>query len=129
MANDGYVTLLHEVAARTLPLSRLEPVIGQERYDRLVSASDPLKSRLGQGIIWNINSTAVGGGVAEMLQVIVGYVADAGIPIRWLTIGGDPLFFGITKRLHKQNHGSADRSALVRSACAHHYEQVLPGNA
>jgi trehalose synthase len=129
VANDGYVTLLHEVATRTLPLSRLEPVIGQERYDRLVSASDQMKSRLGQRTIWNINSTAVGGGVAEMLQVIVGYVADVGIPIRWLTIGGDPVFFGITKRLHNQIHGAADGAALVSSADAHHYERVLAANA
>ncbi len=108
MANDGYVTLLHEVATRTLPLSRLEPVIGQERYDRLISAGDRLKNRLGERTVWNINSTAVGGGVAEMLQVVVGYVAGFGIPIRWLTIGGDPVFFGITKRLHNQIHGAAE---------------------
>jgi trehalose synthase len=129
VANDGCVTLLHEVATRTLPLSRLEPVIGKERYDRLVSAGDLLKNRLAQRTIWNINSTAVGGGVAEMLQVVVGYVADLGIPIRWLTIGGDPVFFGITKRLHNQIHGAADGTALVSSADAHHYEQVLAANA
>jgi trehalose synthase len=125
----GNVTLLHEVATRTLPLSRLEPVIGQERYDRLVSAGDALKTRLGQRTIWNVNSTAVGGGVAEMLQVMVGYVAGFGIPISWLTIGGDPVFFGITKRLHNQIHGAADGTAPVGSADAHHYEQVLAANA
>ncbi len=129
MANDGYVTLLHEVATRTLPLSRLEPVIGQERYERLISAGDRLKNRLGQRTVWNINSTAVGGGVAEMLQVIVGYVAGFGIPVRWLTIGGDPVFFGITKRLHNQIHGAAEGTALVSSADARHYEQVLAANA
>src|SRR5258706_4505159 len=125
MANDGYVTLLHEVATRTLPLSRLEPVIGQERYDRLISAGDRLKNRLGQRTVWNINSTAVGGGVAEMLQVIVGYVAGFGIPVRWLTIGGDPGFFGITNRLHNQIHGTAQGTGLVSSADSRHYEQVL----
>ena len=123
------MTLLHEVATRTLPLSRLEPVIGQERYERLIAAGDRMKNRLGHRTIWNINSTAVGGGVAEMLQVVVGYVAGFGIPIRWLTIGGDPVFFGITKRLHNQIHGADDGTALVSSADAHHYEQVLAANA
>ena len=123
------MTLLHEVVTRTLPLSRLEPVIGQDRYERLVSAGERLKIRLGQRTVWNINSTAVGGGVAEMLQVMVGYVAGFGIPIRWLTIGGDPVFFGITKRLHNQIHGAAEGTALVSSADAHHYEQVLAANA
>jgi len=129
VANDGCVTLLHEVATRTLPWSRLEPVIGKERYDRLVSVADQLKNRLAHRTIWNINSTAVGGGVAEMLQVMVGYVASFEIPVRWLTIGGDPVFFGITKRLHNQIHGAADGTALVSSADAHHYEQVLAANA
>jgi len=129
LANDGYVTLLHEVATRTLPLSRLEPVIGQERYERLVASGDRLKHRLDHRTVWNINSTAVGGGVAEMLQVIVGYVAGFGIPVRWLTIGGNPVFFGITKRLHNQIHGADDGTALVSGADAHHYEQVLAANA
>src|SRR5262249_16852639 len=52
-----------------------------------------------------------------------------GIPVGWLTIGGDPVFFGITKRLHNQIHGAADGTALVSSADAHHYEQVLAANA
>src|SRR5262249_60520757 len=84
----GVVTLLSDVSTRPLPLSRLESVIGRERYERLVSVGTSLQNRLGERTIWNVNSTAVGGGVAEMLQVIVGYVAGFGIPIRWTTIGG-----------------------------------------
>jgi trehalose synthase len=133
MTNDGVVTLLNEVSVRSLPLSRLEPVIGRERFDRLVSVGTSLRARLGERTIWNINSTAVGGGVAEMLQVIAGYVAGFGIPIRWTTIGGDREFFGITKRLHNQLHGrlrgAAGEDALVGTADANHYEQVLAANA
>jgi trehalose synthase len=123
------VTLLHEVAERRLPIARLEPVIGQERFDRLTAAAIRLKQRLGERTIWNVNSTAVGGGVAEMLQVIVGYVAGVGIPIRWITIGGDPAFFGITKRLHNQIHGADGDAAPLTSADARIYEQVLAANA
>ena len=54
--------------------------------------------------IWNVNSTAAGGGVAEMLQVLVGYVQDLDISIGWLVISGDAGFFAITKRLHNQIH-------------------------
>jgi len=129
----GVVTLLTDVSTRPLPLSRLESVIGRERYERLVSVGTSLQNRLGERTIWNVNSTAVGGGVAEMLQVIVGYVAGFGIPIRWTTIGGDPEFFGITKRLHNQVHGqlkgAAGGDALVGSGDAHHYQQVLAANA
>jgi trehalose synthase len=121
--------LVHEVPERALPLSRLEPAIGRERYGRLVTAGKLLKNRLGGRTIWNINSTAVGGGVAEMLQVLVGYVAGFGIPIRWTTVGGDPAFFGITKRLHNQIHAAIGEAEPVGAADASHYEQVLAANA
>jgi len=130
VANDGYVTLLHEVTDLRLPVARLEPVTGQERFQRLMTAAARLRGRLADRTIWNISSVAAGGGVAEMLQVIVGYVAGFDIPIRWTVVGGDPAFFGITKRLHNQIHG-ADHAAAppVTGADAHHYEQVLAANA
>ena len=64
--------------------------------------------------IWNVNSTATGGGVAEMLQVLVGYVQDLDIPIGWLVITGDAEFFVITKRLHNQIHGQPGRRPAGR---------------
>jgi trehalose synthase len=129
VTNDGAVTLLHDVAERALPVARLEPVIGRERYDRLISVAAMLRSQLGGRTIWNINSTAVGGGVAEMLQVLVGYVAGVGIPIRWSTISGDPAFFAITKRLHNQLHGALGDAGPLGPAEAQHYQEILAGNA
>ena len=78
--------------------------------------------------IWNVNSTAVGGGVAEMLQALVGYVTDLGIPIGWLVITGDARFFAITKRLHNQIHGDLAGGPLD-AAEAHHYTRMLTANA
>jgi trehalose synthase len=37
--------------------------------------------------IWNVNSTARGGGVVEMLQSLLGYVRGAGLNARWVVIG------------------------------------------
>ena len=128
--NDGGVTLVHEVPVQTLPVARLEPVIGHERYERLISVATRMRHELGDRTIWNINSTAVGGGVAEMLQVLVGYVADFGIRIRWDTITGDPAFFGITKRLHNQLHGvSMGQAGRLGPEDARHYEEILAANA
>jgi trehalose synthase len=126
--NDGDMALVHEVPVRTLPIERLEPVIGRERYEQLTSVGKRLRKELGDRTIWNINSTAVGGGVAEMLQVLVGYVADTGIRIRWDTITGDPAFFAITKRLHNQLHGVLGPSGPLDAADARHYEEVLAAN-
>jgi trehalose synthase len=55
--------------------------------------------------VWNVNSTPRGGGVAEMLQSLVGYVRGAGIDGRWVAIDGDAEFFRVTKRLHNRLHG------------------------
>ncbi len=112
-----------------IPVARLEPVIGTVRYARLLTEAARFRDRLGQRTIWNVNSTAVGGGVAEMLQVLVGYIAGLDIAVRWAVIGGDPDFFAITKRLHNQIHGQSDGGGPLSSADASHYGQVLAANA
>jgi trehalose synthase len=121
------VSLVKSVEVAGHHTDRLEPVIGGERYARLVRAAEELRERLAGRTIWNVSSTAVGGGVAEMLQVLVGYVQDLSIPIRWLVITGDAEFFVITKRLHNQIHGQADGPLDGRAAG--HYARMLGANA
>jgi trehalose synthase len=62
--------------------------------------------------LWNVNSTARGGGVAEMLRSLIGYVRGAGIDARWVVVPGDADFFGVTKRLHNRLHGVDDGASL-----------------
>jgi trehalose synthase len=112
-----------------LPVAELEPVIGAERYAKLRAAAAEFQARLGRRTVWNVSSTAAGGGVAEMLRVLAGYTAGLGIAIRWAVIGGDPDFFAITKRLHNQIHGQVGSAGPVGPADASHYEQVLAANA
>ena len=60
-----------------------------------------------------MNSTAEGGGVAELLHALLGYVVAAGVDARWMVIEGDPAFFEVTKRIHNRLHGSpGDGGAL-----------------
>jgi trehalose synthase len=94
----------------------------------LIRAARQLRNQLGGRTIWNVNSTAAGGGVAEMLQVLVGYVKDAGIPVRWSVITGDAAFFALTKNLHNHLHGDAG-SGPLGEADADHYRQILAANA
>ena len=122
------MSLVHAVEVPRLPVSRLEPVIGAPRYAELARAADQVRQVLAGRTIWNVNSTAAGGGVAEMLQVLVGYVQDLDIPIGWLVITGDAEFFAITKRLHNQIHGSLS-GAPLGAAEAGHYAQMLAANA
>ena len=122
------MSLVESVEVARRPVARLEPVIGNQRYARLVQAADGFRERLAGRTIWNVSSTAVGGGVAEMLQVLVGYVQDLDIDIRWVVITGDAEFFVITKRLHNQIHGQSAGGPLSGSD-ADHYAQLLAANA
>ena len=115
-----------EVPPRSI--SRLEPIIGAPRYRQLAGAADQVRELLAGRTIWNVNSTATGGGVAEMLQVLVGYVHDLDIPIGWLVITGDARFFATTKRLHNQIHGDLAGGPLDVGE-AHHYMRMLAANA
>ena len=47
-----------------------------------------------------------GGGVAELLHQVLGYLLDGGVRCRWLVIEGDQDFFWVTKRIHNRLHGS-----------------------
>jgi trehalose synthase len=122
------VSLVRSVEVAGHPVARLEPVIGRERLARLQGAANQFRRRLAGHTVWNVSSTAVGGGVAEMLQVIVGYVQDLDIPACWAVITGDAEFFVITKRLHNQIHGEAAGGPLT-GADAGHYVRMLAANA
>ena len=122
------LSLVESVEVPRRPAGRLGPVIGAERQARLVQVADGFRGRLAGRTIWNVSSTAVGGGVAEMLHVLVGYVQDLDIPIRWMVITGDAEFFVITKRLHNQIHGEAAGGPL-KGTEAGHYAQILAANA
>ena len=55
--------------------------------------------------VQHINSTAVGGGVAEMLQRLNPLMIDLGIDSTWDQIEGDTRFFRVTKAIHNALHG------------------------
>jgi trehalose synthase len=122
------VSLAESVAIVRRPVAQLEPVIDRERQERLIQAAEQFRQRLGRRTVWNISSTAVGGGVAEMLQVLLGYVEDFDIRSRWMVITADAEFFVFTKRLHNQIHGK-DAGGPVTEAEAAHYERMLAANA
>jgi trehalose synthase len=110
-------------------VARLEPVIGTERLATLMRTSGEVRQRLAGRVLWNVNSTATGGGVAEMLASLIGYVLDLDIDIRWLVINGDPDFYVTTKRLHHRVHGQPGDGGPLGAAEAEHYREVLAANA
>ncbi|HEX7442408.1 MAG TPA: hypothetical protein VF320_00890, partial [Acidimicrobiales bacterium] len=121
--------LVREVEVPVLNLSRFEPLIGFDRYTELRRTAADARRRLRRRTVWNFNSTASGGGVAEMLAVLVGYIKDAGVDIRWHVMDGDPSFFSITKRIHNRLHGVSGDAGGLGPIEAEHYATVTAANA
>lgn len=68
-----------------------------------------LVPRLGGRRLWMVNSTAQGGGVAEMLPGLVSGLRQLGVEAQWLVAATDrEEFFALTKRLHNLIHGVGD---------------------
>jgi trehalose synthase len=119
---------LREVQVQALDAARLESLIGVERMERFERVADEAQATLAGHAVVNVNSTATGGGVAEMLQTLLAYVRGAGVDARWLVIEGDPQFFAITKRIHNGLYGSPGDGGPLGEAERAHYERVLQRN-
>jgi len=120
---------LEEVHVAPESLDRFAPLIGGERVDEAKRVARALGRRLAGRVVWNVNSTARGGGVAEMLPPLLSYARGADIDVRWLVIAGSPPFFQVTKRLHHALHGSAGDGTPLDEAARGLYETTLHDNA
>ena len=96
-----------QVEINPLETERFEDVLAPDRYEQLIDTIVRALELFDGRVVWNINSTARGGGVAEMLQSLLAYARGAGVDARWAVIEGDPEFFRITKRIHNHLHGAA----------------------
>lgn len=93
----------------TMPIPRLIhlddyiPVLGEP----IVAELWALAARLQGRTVQMVNSTAVGGGVAEILNRMVPILQELGLAIRWDVITGGNDFFEITKAFHNALHGGS----------------------
>jgi trehalose synthase len=122
------VPAMQDVAIRPLPIDWLGAVIGLDRLTGVRRSLMRLRRLLGDRTVWTVNSTASGGGVAEMLPRVLGYQRAAGIRAPWMVIGGDEPFFALTKRLHHCLHGSPGDGGPLGPAEHRHYRDVLAAN-
>ncbi|MFN7170419.1 MAG: glycosyltransferase, partial [Candidatus Omnitrophota bacterium] len=85
-------------------MARLEeyiPIVGEATINDLCLLAERLKGK----VIQNINSTSVGGGVAEILSRMIPFLRELGIDCRWDLIKGGEAFFMVTKKFHNALHG------------------------
>ncbi len=78
------------------------PIVGEGVIEELKL----LAERLSGVVIQNINSTAVGGGVAEILHQLIPLLRELNVNAHWDVIKGGEEFFAITKKIHNALHGA-----------------------
>lgn len=79
-----------------------------------------LCDKLSKRSFLHVNSTKVGGGVAEILQRMVPILNDLGVDARWEVIEGDDKFFEITKKIHNAIQGHPE--SITKDMWQYHFE-------
>jgi len=77
------------------------PIVGESVVEDLRLIALHLRGKR----ILNVNSTAVGGGVAEILNRMVPLLRELGLDVRWDVIRGGEEFFEVTKKFHNALQG------------------------
>ncbi|HEX4673629.1 MAG TPA: hypothetical protein VH279_15230, partial [Solirubrobacteraceae bacterium] len=107
----------HEIAVSSMSPERFRDVLAPDQFEAFQEGAREARDLLGGRAVWNINSTARGGGVVELLFPLVAYARGAGVDARWIVIDGPPEFFTLTKRIHNRLHGAqGDGGALDDAA-------------
>ena len=84
-------------------LADYRPIIGQPELDEIRFLARQLRGKT----VKMVNSTAVGGGVAEILNRLVPLMNELEVETRWEVITGGNDFFEVTKGFHNALHGGA----------------------
>ena len=119
---------LQHVPIGLLRLERFEPLLSPERYEELIEAVHRSQRLLRGRVVWNVNSTSRGGGVAEMLVSLLAYAHGAKVDARWTVIRGNEPFFVLTKRIHNNLHSSPGDGGDLGDAEREVYEAALEQN-
>lgn len=94
-----------ETKTASSPLAHIDnygAIIGESEIRALHIIAKQLRGRR----VKMVNSTSVGGGVAEILSRLVPLLGELGVPTRWEVITGGTEFFAVTKAFHNALHGA-----------------------
>jgi trehalose synthase len=119
---------LRSVAVEARPLDAYRDLLEGHAWEEFTQAMRDLARGVQGRVVWNLNSTPRGGGVAELLHTLIPYERGAGIDARWVAIEGSAGFFAFTKRLHRLLHGDAPDGDEVSDREHFEYEANLGAN-
>jgi trehalose synthase len=117
-----------EVDISPMDTSRFRSVLSTEQLEAFARGEQEARELLDGRVVWNVNSTALGGGVVELLGPLVSYARGVGVDARWVVIKGTPEFFVVTKRIHNRLHGAEGDGDPLDEQARRIYEEVLAEN-
>lgn len=120
---------MFEVEVSSISPERFRSVLAPERYEQFERGIGRARELLAGRVVWNINTTARGGGVAELLESLVPYARGAGVDARWLVVEAPQEFFDVTKRIHNWLHGNVGDGGPLDEGAREIYGQALSANA
>ncbi len=85
----------------TPPVEAYTPIVGEEKIERLHRAAERVKGLK----LLELNSSAQGGGVAEMLFSSIPLLNSLGVEAEWKIVRGNKEYFECTKSLHNLLQG------------------------
>ena len=94
--------ILEEVSVKKKNINKYRRVVGAEVIGGLESFSSPLKGKR----VVHVNSTAKGGGVAEILMSLVPLQRSLGVDSKGYVVNPPAKFFEITKKFHNALQGA-----------------------
>jgi len=106
----------------TTMLDSYAAVAGADVIRHLRQLAEPLRGKT----VVHVNSTRVGGGVAEILDKLVPLTRELGIDSRWEVISGDSEFYQCTKSLHNAIQGNR---ITIPDTLLQHFQEVNEQNA
>jgi len=106
----------------TTMLEAYAEVTGADVIRHLQQLADLLK---GKTVVY-VNSTRIGGGVAEILDKLVPLSRELGLDTRWEVITGDSDFYQCTKSMHNAIQGNR---IAIPDILLNHFQEVNEQNA
>lgn len=97
-------------------------IVGEDVVDHLAQLAASMR---GMTVV-HVNSTLMGGGVAEILHKMVPLMRELGLDVRWEVITGRGEFYQCTKQIHNAVQGNP---AVISEAAWQEYEETNRRNA
>lgn len=96
------------------------PMVGEEEIEELRLLARALEGTR----LLHVNSTALGGGVAEILRRLVPLLNEVGLEARWEVMEGDEPFYQVTKAFHNALQGKSQEIQPQAYEIYQHYTRL-----